>query len=286
MNSLRECFRDYSPISLGNDVESLNSLVDSSVELVISDVNVSESQEQQRKVVDDVEENEVEIDENNPEEVKEVVSELQHLIKTSEILGQIIKNYYGSLERSKKKSCLNEVFGGPLRMLRFVFDQLLEDPQPFIKEIESALEERGEGKDSSERAALARKSAFNLIGMICTGIVLRTGQFVASDKLDEEVSELVGDNSSNAYELIEAATRLTRPGSLPMAKLNKLSQKLERNSFAFTVFQSLIVYYIHMFHTSERDKQKLCSIAKITLSSARSIGYSKEGGRVGKMVSK
>lgn len=151
--------------------------------------------------------------EDGPEEVKEIVAELQHLLKTSEILGQIIKNYYGSLEREKKKDCLKEVFEGPLRMLRFIFDKLLRDPQLFVKELETTLEERGEGKSSADREAIARKVAFNIIGMICTGVVLKTGQFVASDKLNEEISELVLENPSNSFDLIEAASRLSRPGA-------------------------------------------------------------------------
>ncbi|MBL3826570.1 MULTISPECIES: metallophosphoesterase, partial [unclassified Marinobacter] len=275
MTSLNQSFGDSTPIMLGKDVESLNSLVDSSIELIISDINVPEAQEQQRQVADHVEDNEQDGTEDGPEEVKEIVAELQHLLKTSEILGQIIKNYYGSLEREKKKDCLKEVFEGPLRMLRFIFDKLLRDPQLFVKELETTLEERGEGKSSADREAIARKVAFNIIGMICTGVVLKTGQFVASDKLNEEISELVLENPSNSFDLIEAASRLSRPGALQVPKLTKLSKSLEKNNFAFTVFQSLIVYYLHMFHTSEKEKQQLCQIAKIKLSAARSIGYGK-----------
>ena len=58
-------------------------------------------------------------------------------------------------------------------------------------------------------------------------------------RLNEEISELVEENPSNSFSLIEAATRLSRPGSLPVNKLSKLAKSLEKNNFGFKVFQSL-----------------------------------------------
>lgn len=277
--ALKSCFGDIRAMNFDSDVDALNELVDSSADLILSDINVLEAQERQRKAVDHVEEAEDDIV-TDTDSAQEVVAQIQHLLKTAEILGQIIKNYYGSLERSKKREYLQDVFDGPLRMLGYVFSHMLEDPSLFLKEIDNTIRDNDNTLSDAQRSKVARKTAFNLIGMICTGIILRTAQFIASDKLKEEILELVGVDSSNAYRLIQAATRLSKPGSLPMSKLTSLSRGLADNMFAFTIFQSLIVYHLHMFHTSDIDKQKLCSIAKITLSGARSIDVKKGSGKM------
>jgi hypothetical protein len=71
--------------------------------------------------------------------------------------------------------------------------------------------------------------------------------------------------------LVEAATRLTRPGHLPFDAIRKLARDLESNVFAFTILQSLAAFHLHLFHTRDDDKQKLCAYLKIEMADSRAV---------------
>lgn len=89
--------------------------------------------------------------------------------------------------------------------------------------------------------------------------------------LSDDISALVGSNPNYAYRLIGAATRLIQPGQLPHDEIRKLAKDLKDNHFAFTILQSLAVYHLHLFHTRDKDKQKLCAQLKIKMATSRAI---------------
>ncbi|MEJ1389750.1 MAG: metallophosphoesterase [Candidatus Sedimenticola sp. (ex Thyasira tokunagai)] len=270
------CFNDKPPLNIENDVDSLNTLVSSTSELIIKDLDVDTNQAEQRKLADEIndqfeDQNDVKESEGDDQNTAlELINNLNQLLRTCEILGQITKNYYGSIERDKKQEYLTTIFDGSLRMLRSLFDEIIRDPDLFVKELERAMTEYGD-KPKEYIEDHSKKIAFDLIGMICTGIIGRTAKSVSSDSLREDISTVISNNETNAYKLLGAATRLLQPGQLPFGDLSKLSKSLKSNIFAFTIFQSLIAYYLYMFHTTDSDKQKLCEIASISMPNARSL---------------
>jgi hypothetical protein len=118
-------------------------------------------------------------------------------LKTAEILGRILKNYYGSLERPIKAALLHEVFDGPLRFLRALF--VTGNPEALVRELEGILEERLPKLSSERKRQAARKAAFHVFGMVCTGTIARTAQYVNADKLSDDISTLVRSNPNYAY---------------------------------------------------------------------------------------
>ncbi len=271
---LAACFSDHKALDFGQDTNSLNTLIDSSAELLLGNVDVEANQEKARALRDEYERDSADKDDadiSNTEAADyamKVSRKITSLIKTAEILGQVLKNYYGSIERSKKLALMQELFNGPLRMLRFLIEDIISDPENFAQELHRQIRKNKPAQAEMPTEKTTRKFAFNLIGAICTGVVARTGSLVNSNKLEEDVSNLVADNDSVSYRLISAAIKLTQPGRPPVSKIQSLSKELRDNHFAFTMLQSFGFYYLHMFRTSERDKQKLCAALKINLKAA------------------
>ena len=268
-------FSEVTNIELNGDISTLNTLVNISAELVISEIDVPKAQEEQRRAADEADEFENELDDENSEKssFNDTQKKLNSLIKTAEILGQISKNYYGVIEREKKEAYIESVFNGPLRMLKILFNEISRDPNSFVKNIESTIREKSQKNDIADIEKLAKQAAFNLIGLVCTGMIARTAQFVNSDKLSEDLATVISKNNTNAYRLIGAALYLMKPGRIPFEDLRKLSCDLKDNIFAFKILQSLVVYHLHMFHTKDSDKQKLCEYTNIKMEEVRKIDF-------------
>ena len=268
---LKRCFEGVPPMAFGDDVAAINKLIDCASQLVLRDADIDKNQEEARKRRDEYEPgDDADVKDEAGEQI-EVASKLNLLMRTAGILGQVLKNYYGSLERPMKAALLREVFDGPLRVLQWFIAEVARDPEGFLDEIEGILEE-GLGKWSSEKKReAARKTAFQLLGYICTGAIMRTAEFVSTDKLNDDIIAVLRSNPSNAYRLINVATRLIRPGQLPLDEIRKLSKDLRHNVFAFTMLQSLAGYHLNLFHTREKDKQRLCALVDIQLATSREI---------------
>lgn len=282
-STLDSCFSENEPLHLNGDMKAINSLVESAARLVIQELNVDANQKENRSNQDRLESEQSDEDdeiprssESNDDNAKELIgisSQVNLTIKTSEILANIVKNYYGSIKKERKQQYIASIFDSSLRTLSKLFSEILEQPERFVAEIEKELANRFPKMLEAERTAQAKKFSFQMIGLITTSFIARTGSLVSSEKIREDVAKTVSDKAGNAYRLIEVASCLTQPGHLPFDNLEKLAKDLKTNTFAFTVLQSLIYYHLHMFHTTDKDKQRLSSIAQISIQQSRFIDH-------------
>lgn len=282
--TLDSCFSENTPLHLDGKMTAINSLVESAARLVIKSPNVEENQERNKKTQDQIEsyhsEDAEQASTSNDEGVSgdsdttlNISSKINLTIKTSEILSNIVKNYYGSIQKTRKQQYITSIFDSSLRTLNKLFSEILEQPEPFVAEIERELAKRFPKMDKSELTSHAKKFAFQLVGLITTSFIARTGNLVSSDKLREDVSNNIACNEGNSYKLIEVASCLTQPGRIPFGLLEKLSRDLKSNTFAFSVLQTLVLYHLHMFHTTDVDKQRLSAIAQISIQQSRAIDH-------------
>ena len=275
LSVLQGCFKDSAPMAFDNDVEKINTLITTTSHLLINESDVDVNQEESRKIKDEFENNHHQNDDETEklEEPNSFVSKMNLLLRTAEILGQILKNYYGSLERDVKNDLIDEIFNSPLRFLGSLLASITFDPLVFVKEIESAIVREHPDLDSDKREEMARRFTFHILGIMGTGLILRTAEFVGSNKLQEDISTVVQKNKTNAYKLIEIATYLSKPGPLPLDEIRKLAAELKDNSFAFKILQSLGYNHLYQYHMRETEKQRLCSYLDITITKSHKIDF-------------
>jgi NAD(P)-dependent dehydrogenase (short-subunit alcohol dehydrogenase family) len=278
---LRECFAEKRPMELDGDTSFLNELAERSSQLTLAAPNVERNQTEIRDRSDALLE-QPEDEQADEYELLSLASKWNLLNKTAEILGLILKNYYGSLERDQKQEMIREVFDGPLRALRLWLEEIGQSLGDFISELKLQELADNAGLKPEEAEKRVKRRVFSLMGMVATGVVASAGSFVASDKLREDIGKVVDANPTNAYRLIDAASRLLRPGAVPIDRIKKLASDLEHNSYAFGVLQSLGFYHMYMFHTDEQQKQALSSILKISFLHAKAIEMKKVGRTLGK----
>lgn len=273
---LRDCFADKKPVELNGDTSYLNDLVQQSSQLTLPAPDVEKNQVAVREYQDSMVEPEDEA-EVSDYSMLSFPAKWNLLHKTAEILGLILTNYYGSLERPRKQEMIREVFDGPLRGLRLWLEEVAADLPGLVSELKADALRRNPKLDAAKTETEIKKRLFNLFGWVATGAIASCGSFVGAEKLREDVTTVVGNNPTNAYRLIEASSRLLKPGRLPMDSVRKLASQLEKNPYAFGVLQSLGFYHMYMFHTDESQKQALCETLKISFEQAKVLEVRKAG---------
>lgn len=264
--NLSSCYQEHSPIEFKSDTICLNEIVGSVSEVVISDLNVEENKKEQRNRSEEIDyEPKEEYLDKDSEEYNSSIDDLFKLLRSSEVLGQILKNYFGSITREKKNEYLTETVNAPLRLLGYLITEIMKDPDDLARQIEARLVEVDNNLSEDQVKDISAQFISEFINGVCTGLVAKTAEVIGSDKLKEDIDFLVNGSDSNAYKLIQAAIALISPAKPPIAKLKKLAKNLQDNPLAFKVLQSLVLYHIHMFHTPDSEKQALGHLVKVNL---------------------
>lgn len=288
---LKKCFSRYSPLEFNGDIDSINEMVESAAQIIIGEIDVDGNQLESRRIADEIDSDDVDDDlpesaktmsESDRDKVIELSSNMNLMIKTSEILGSITKNYYGSIERRRKQDYLCQIFDGTLRSLKSLFEEIVDQPDAFVSEVERIIEDRSPNMREGDRKDQAKKFAFQMVGLICTGFIAKTAEIVSSDKIREDISRVVESSPNNAYRLLGVATALVQPGNIPFDDIERLAKDLAGNNFAFTILQSLVFWHLHMFHTSDKDKQRIAASVKISMQQSRAIDISTQKTKVSK----
>ena len=278
---LRECFSDKKPLELAGDIACFNALVTKSAQLTLETPDVEQNQVDVRGVHDELSEKESDA-ELQEFDALSFTSKWNLLYKTAGILGVILRNYYGSIERADKQDMIREVFEAPLRALRIWSEEIEGDLDALVVRLKNEELSKSGGSLTHENAERrVKKRIFNLICMVATGTVASAASFVASEKLRGDIMTVVEENRTNAYRLIDVASRLLKPGSVPTDAIRKLAIDLDGNPYAFGVLQTLGFVHMYMFHTDEIQKQSLCESLKISFSDAKVIEIEKRGRLLG-----
>lgn len=267
---MRGCFSETAPMELNGDTAYLNDLVVKSSQLTIAGLDVDKNQSVVRQFRDELNEHQDQSDDDESLNDLSFTSKWNLLHKTAEILGVILKNNYGSLERPQKQEMIVEVFDGPLRAMRLWLEAVMNDMDDFVRELRLA-EHIADGVPADVAEKRIKQQLFNVLGWVATGVIAASGNFVTSDKLKEDVNAVVTRNPTNAYRLIEAASRLLKPGHVNIDELKKLAKDLDGNPYAFHVLQHLGFYHMYLFHTSETQKQALSKVLNISFEQAKAI---------------
>jgi hypothetical protein len=279
---MRRCFADKVPMELNGDTDSINALITRTSELVLEAPNVARNQEESRAFSDSVavRAEEPELHPDDPNTDLAFLARWNLLMKTAQILGQILKNYYGSLEKPFKAELIGEVFDGPLRALRIFLEEVARDMDGLVADVRHLIADSAPGLNAEEQKQAAHKTTFQILGWLGTQTIAAAAQFVASDKLREDIGTQVTKNPTVAYRLIGLATRLLRPGQLPLDEISKMAKELESNHYAFGILQSLGVHHLYLFHTDAAHKQSLCKSLGISLKQAKAIEAKKRDTRM------
>ncbi|MCW5886715.1 MAG: metallophosphoesterase [Anaerolineales bacterium] len=281
--ALHNLFRGRSPLRFKGDTGSVSKLIENAPKLVYSGELPAEHRTRRSEVEDELDDGHdglVESEEGSDE--LSLIAQMTMLFKTTEILGQVLKNQYAKIQRSRKSDLLEDLFNGPLRAIRDFYDFFEKYPDALVAEIEAAIQRKGKVENEEERKSIARKVVAGIVQIVTFVFLMRAAQSASSDSLLEDVHDLVRRNGSPAFKLIELGILLDSPKAIPRQKLKQLHEEVEKDFIAGRVIQIMVLNRLYMFKTAEKDMQWLSEELKIDLGIQHAITYQEKGRRLTK----
>lgn len=273
-DALHNLFRGRSPVRFDGDTGAVNKLIENAPKLTYSGEKPSEHRTRRNSIEDQLDDGHDGLLESEEcAEELSLIAQMTMLFKTTEILGQVLKNQYSKIQRVRKGALLEDLFNGPLRAIRDFYDFFDKNPDALVAEIEAALLRKGKVDSEEERKTIARKVAASLIQLVSFGFMMRAAQSANSESLLEDVRGVVRKHDTPAFKLIELGILLDSPRPIPRPQLKALYSEIKHDLVASRVLQIFVLNRLYMFKTSEQDMQWLSKELDIDLGMQHAITY-------------
>jgi hypothetical protein len=191
-------------------------------------------------------------------------NELRRSIRTVEVMGLIMKNRAGSLQKVKLESILIDAIMAHLRLITLFFEMIKSDEDQieiieYIKKRINKLYEN-ESKKKSSQAVLeknARIIFWNINFFIIYGLINKLIHSIGSDKLLDIVDSVCNEINTTASFLIKQGVFMWFNKNI---QIDEIVKEFSKNSFSETakrIMKFMIVNYSSIHEINFRDKQKI-----------------------------
>jgi hypothetical protein len=318
---LRALFAKRGPLKFESDVSALSELVEATSKTVVEEWDVEKNREKLRRLQDDLDDkkpsaaapaakemrDEIEmqsaaqgdsdaakrlqvtagerITEDEAAESANLLGDLNVLFKTVDLLGQILKSYYGSLTNDTKREFMREVFRGPLRALADFFAFLSAKQDALVLEVEAEIARRDADVPEEKRRQVAQQAVFNTIGVISFVFIAKAADAVNASTLRMLTRELADKDGSVAAKIIQLAAILDSSEDVPVGEIRSLMERLDGNIFAKRVVESLVFRHLYMFPTSVKEKQQIEDLLKFDMHGMRALDLKTKAAKITKKAS-
>ncbi|OMF28478.1 metallophosphoesterase [Paenibacillus peoriae] len=274
----QEVFKEFDPTKLDNDIELLNKLAVEIPRIVYQSIEVKKHREEKLIAKDEVERSmqETAVTAREPrsrrkDSVMDVVSRLNVAFKTIEILGQILRNYYGSIEATEKNQLATETYMIGLRTLNSFLSLISDNVANIASKIQRMIERQETNPNKPEIEKLARKILFDLCCAISYQAIIKVAESVGSKELYLTYRQITNQNPFTSVKLIEISIKLDQLRTLPFNDIKTLKESIEDNVMAMSILRVLVINHLYMYDTNYTEKQRICSLLNIPIGKQLSI---------------
>ncbi len=280
-------FDDFSPVTLSkNELHFFDEQVDDLIKAVMPPDNHSPENERQKRLKDQDESEENSnkkkhlIQNQTEEEGFSINLEIRRSIKTVEVMGQIIKNRTGSMERPYLESVFEEAMNVILRILNSIIESIKDEEQQqnVVEAISSILDqiiaekadvqEKKGGKvkplSKNELEKLSKKIYWGMNFYMSYGLICKVITSLGSSKILDVIGPICDRIGTPAAFVVKNGMLMKYNKSLP---IDNISKRIEKEDFSKTAIQMLKLFVINHCSThkiSFQDKQKIEQSLKIS----------------------
>lgn len=188
--------------------------------------------------------------------------EIRKAAKSIEIIGQILKNQYGSLEKDMLKNLFVEGQNVGLRLLKRFMVIMLQEKDKLEEIVKSNLEKtyKKEKNLTSEQINHESKKIVNMFSyFVVFGLLHKIVNSLGYSKLIEVADEVNSENKTVASQLINLYIHTWYTKKLDLQKIKSLygDFKRDKNDQAIYILKDIVFHYIYMHPVKFSDKQKI-----------------------------
>ncbi|MBK8039359.1 MAG: metallophosphoesterase [Verrucomicrobiaceae bacterium] len=274
VNQARQLFSSSAPLTLENDIGFLRELAATKgqlnlVELVVpdgeraTDANLDRHYDTLDKL-DEANRVQTDVDEKDG---GTIFARLDAMIRTIQVLGQVLKNFPGSLTAHEKLSVVEEAFSLGLRGLSFIMDEVESGKDDLVNFIAKRVAAKYD-LEVTDREVMdrVREGIFWLLRLNVFGMIKLISQGVGAKGEESTYQRVVEKMNSPAAKLVNVSISLDTL-SIPKRSILLLRDELKNDVFNTHLLSSLVAHHFYLFDAPKSIRQELCQKLNISIKS-------------------
>lgn len=230
---------------------------------VASERSVKSAREIQRKHRDQIESDLSEDDDPSEAEAEEAVDEINDIyrsLKNMEVLGQILKNKYGSLPKSRLEEIVKAISNAGLRLVSIFTNQ--EGIRGLEKYLTKRSGDQDVAADDRQRAEFLRRYLRPMVFVLTYGILRKIGVSIRKPELLAVIRDTYGQGQVPAYDLLRFFFVLDTAVELQEGDVDYLEEicdgfKKEHNVVAERLLSIAVQSYANTHHVPYKLRQRM-----------------------------
>ncbi len=282
LENARDIFNKISITKLEQDVEPLNSLITAIPKFVLENRGILEERKKRSELEDQAAEEHaatiVDSTEETSDDFKEefdLVANINWALKTLEIMGKILKNYYGSITAVKRVEITQEIYYLSLRSLNIFLTNFIENKESLVKLLQNSLQDSEKFSDEKLEHSAGRL-LFNIITSITEFFISKVSDSSGSSKIIETYEEVLNNNLYLSVKLIDISIKLNHGHNIPFKDIEEMLPEIKTNYLAGTLLSKIVIDYIYMFPVEYKDRQRISALLKLDDKKSKRISLKRE----------
>jgi hypothetical protein len=273
LNHATKFFASIAPPKFDEDVQFLMKLYNKVPELVYVSKSPEELRQERRKLLDqqpeDFPDQAEEAEETN--DALRTIAKLKAALRTLEVMGQIVKNYAGSMKNDPKYQLVKQCYELGLRVVGVIFDLWQKSGDDFVQEIFDVVLQKEENiQTKKDLEEIMKQFIFYFCETVSFGIIKRISHAVGTKDLNDVYEKVLSENPTNAFRLVDLSVKLDSVG-FPTGDIYDLNDKFKDNVFCSRLLSRLVIHHFYLFNTSDQVKQKVCDKLGIKMHFLRGV---------------
>lgn len=275
-----EILEDIPPLRMDDDIKELNELMTQLPTLVFKNTSTRENREQYNEIKDlDEVENKHYMEENldhdlsmieeekNSEEdtlleKDNVIIEIDKAHRISEVIGQILKNYSGSILGTIKQNLLNSAYDVSLRAGNMLINIINTEKDELVSFISERIKEDEliEENNQKEVEAAAKQMVFLFVEMISFSIVQKSIKDTGTSALKITYETISEKDISPVRKLIISGSYLETMHVNPSrGYIHDVFTEMDKNLIVKSVLQRMVAKYMYLFELPQNERQQIAN---------------------------
>lgn len=204
-------------------------------------------------------------EQNEGMEPTDILAKINRAFKGIEIIGQIIRNRHGSINKEQLEQLALQAYGVGLRFLKFFLTISDNSKEEVIKSIAYMLRENP--SITNEKLEKEARNIFLLItyGAIY-GVLKKVSMSIGSTEAEQIYKKIEEGSPSPAKKLINQAIYLQFSKNLDARTVQELAHEFKNNPTCERLLKEIVIQHIYMFPVDYKRKQKIADILGIPVS--------------------
>lgn len=198
-----------------------------------------------------------------------LLKDLYKSIRTIEVIGNIVKNRYGSLLIEQQKNIIQEAININLRIIEYFFTSIKEqkEQEAIITWIKTRLEHFMKNKrienNKLDYLEHAKHIFWNIAYYTVAALIYQTIRSIGTKNLNRIITELTNGIKTPAYSLIEHGIKIFYSYDIDVEKIKKDYKDYSYSFIAELIMKHLISLFSQYNIIDYRNKQRISEKLKI-----------------------